>query len=408
MVGQWVDWVRERASNPAVESLSLKAVLNHIPPVVESLGHYVINPTYAVREEMLGHLKMHGQIRRDQGYDIRDVMAELDGLSHLIMHRMQAEVLASDEAAGQRFGLKAALTVFGRLSGGLRALAFVTLGVYRDSEEDRRQELARRLAEFGRTIGHELRSPLNSISLSASVLEHAELWSDEARRGHQLGVIRTAVQHAEGLLYDIDLLAMVQSAQSAPRMNPLPVVLEAVREEMLARAKARDVELDLAPSPPRLSVETVVAQLTLTNVISNAIKYCDPDKDSRWVKVLATTDESADATYVVLEVEDNGLGIPGELQSRVFQRHFRGHPDVAEGTGLGLAITHELLVERGGRIDVESEEGRGTCVRVRLPAIDADSVAAYTRSERPEGLMHLAVRELVEQDAARAADEPNA
>lgn len=400
IVGEWVDWIRSRISNPAVESLSVHGLLDHIPPVVDHLANYLINPTYAVRDEMLSHLRMHGQVRRDQGYDVRDVMAELDGLSHLIMRRMQEELVASDT----QYDLDATLTVFGRLSAGLRAMAFVAVGVYKDTARDRRQELARRLAEFGRTIGHELRSPLNSIALSAEVLEDAAIVTDDERRCQQIEVIRSAVKHAEGLLYDIEVLSSAESAHTAPHMSPLSRVLESVHDELTARARSRDVTLDFDPAAPRLAVETVVAQLVLTNLVSNAIKYSDPDKPERWVRVRAREEARADSLFVLLEVCDNGIGIPADFQSRVFQRHFRAHPEVAEGAGLGLAITHELVVERGGSIELESEDGHGSTLRVRVRALDVESIEAYTRGEGAEGLMYTAVRELLEHNFPEGGD----
>ena len=84
------------------------------------------------------------------------------------------------------------------------------------------------------------------------------------------------------------------------------------------------------------------------------------------------------------------------MQTQVFRRNFRGHPEVAEGTGLGLAITQELLVERGGAIELTSTEGEGTTVRARIPAVEADSLEGARRSVRPETMMHNAVSALLE------------
>ena len=401
IVAEWVEWIRQRISNPVVESLSTHGLLDHIPPVIDHLGVYLVNPTYAVREEMLSQLRLHGQIRRDQGFDLRDVMAELDGLSHLIMRRMHAELLSHAED----HSLDAALTIFGRLAAGLRALAFVALGVYRETEADRGQELARRLAEFGRTIGHELRSPLNAIALSADVLQDPAFFADDERRSQQLDIIRSGVKHAHGLLYDIDVLAMAESARTAPHMSPLPKVLESVRDELSARARSMDVTLEFDSSPPRLAVETVVAQLVLTNLINNAIKYSDPEKERRRVTIRAHEAGMEDSLFVMLEVSDNGIGIPEDFQSRVFQRHFRVHAEVAEGTGLGLAITQELVLERGGTIELESMEGEGTTIRAKIRALDADSIDAYKRGEGPEGLMRAAVREVLKSESKASADD---
>lgn len=389
IVNEWVEWVLSRESAPPAERLSFSGVRNHIPPVIENLGHYVRNPVFAVREEMLGHLRMHGRIRRDQGYDLGDTMAELDGLSHMVMRTVEGKILE----VGDEHGLEAALTVFGRLSAGLRAMSFVTLGVYRESEQDWAQELGHRLAEFGRTVAHELRSPLNSISLSAEVLDDPRMGAQDDQRHQQLQVIRKAVAHAGGLLHDIDMLAMVESAQTTSRAISIPALLEGSREELAPRADAVGVILRFPAQPPDVAVESVVAQLALTNLLSNAIKYSDPDKPKRHVEVRVQAYLDQDPAMVEFEVEDNGLGIADHLQPRVFQRHFRAHPETAEGTGLGLAITQDLVTERGGSVELTSREGSGTCVTVRLQAMGS---ANTSRDFSGESLMHQAVRELLQ------------
>jgi signal transduction histidine kinase len=158
------------------------------------------------------------------------------------------------------------------------------------------------------------------------------------------------------------LLAMTEAAQTEARMGALPGLLEAVREELVARAGARGVRMEISDQLPRIAVERVVAQLALANVIGNSIKYCDPGKKDRWVRVSASVSHHEDTPFACLVVEDNGLGIPEQYRSRVFQRGFRAHPAVADGTGLGLTITRQLVLERGGTIDLTSEEGRGTRV----------------------------------------------
>ncbi len=225
------------------------------------------------------------------------------------------------------------------------------------------REIARRRTEFERIIGHELRSPLNTISLSADVLEAMD---DAAVRRRHLSVIRSAVRQASDLLIDLDLLVMMeQGARNSTPMVPLADVMKGVREELALQAETAEVDLSFASPPPRLYVERVVARLALSNLVSNAIKYRDRAKSTHWIRVSA---EAARGERVVVEVADNGIGIDSGNHQRVFERHFRASPELAEGSGLGLAIVREVLTDRGGGIDLCSEEFVGTTVRVHLRA----------------------------------------
>jgi signal transduction histidine kinase len=110
-------------------------------------------------------------------------------------------------------------------------------------------------------------------------------------------------------------------------------------------------------------------ELALVNLLSNAIKYSDPEKPERHVEVCeAETQEG----WCRLEVRDNGIGIPQHSLEKIFQRFERGHSAREEqfqigGLGLGLSIADECVHGMGGRIDVESTEGRGTVFAVTLP-----------------------------------------
>jgi signal transduction histidine kinase len=198
---------------------------------------------------------------------------------------------------------------------------------------------------------------------------------------------------------------MTEAAQTEARMGALPGLLEAVREELVARAGARGVRMEISDQLPRIAVERVVAQLALANVIGNSIKYCDPGKKDRWVRVSASVSHHEDTPFACLVVEDNGLGIPEQYRSRVFQRGFRAHPAVADGTGLGLTITRQLVLERGGTIDLTSEEGRGTRVTITLRATDAEAGRASAVTQ-PEDLMRQSIRSLIDPNPDDlAADE---
>ena len=81
---------------------------------------------------------------------------------------------------------------------------------------------------------------------------------------------------------------------------------------------------------------------------------------------------------VVVEVRDNGVGMTKEVQGQLFQPFFTTKP-VGEGTGLGLAVAYGIITGHGGRIEVESEPGRGTCFTVRLPCAGEESAGRRER-----------------------------
>jgi signal transduction histidine kinase len=97
----------------------------------------------------------------------------------------------------------------------------------------------------------------------------------------------------------------------------------------------------------------------LLNLLVNAIQACDRDGVVR-----AST--RSDQTGVVIEVHDNGCGIAPEYRSRLFEPFFTTKP-IGQGTGLGLSVSYGIVRDHGGVIEVESEPGRGSTFRVKLP-----------------------------------------
>ncbi|MDP9122472.1 MAG: ATP-binding protein, partial [Acidobacteriota bacterium] len=113
----------------------------------------------------------------------------------------------------------------------------------------------------------------------------------------------------------------------------------------------------LFPDVPRfLRGDPARLRQVLINLIGNAIKYSDPAKSDRWVRIGFRREEG----YWRISVSDNGVGIPDAMHNLVFEQFVRAHPEVADGTGLGLAIAREAVSQMGGRIWLESEAGTGT------------------------------------------------
>jgi two-component system phosphate regulon sensor histidine kinase PhoR len=129
-------------------------------------------------------------------------------------------------------------------------------------------------------------------------------------------------------------------------------------------------ECDYLPLPWILGDPDQILR-AITNLVANAINYT-LDGGKIWVRSRVELAEHEKPEWVIIEVTDTGIGIPAAELPDIFQRFYRGsnvNPSIP-GTGLGLAIIKEIVDLHGGTIDIESEEGRGSTFRLRLPVLD--------------------------------------
>lgn len=219
-------------------------------------------------------------------------------------------------------------------------------------------------ADFVASVSHDLRTPLTSIlGFTELLAEDPEL--SEAQRDR----VRVIERNARRLLHLIrDLLTAGQVAHSGLALDLRHVDLcDLVRDvvaahEPAARAGAVKVHDELGgPLPVRGDAARLVQ--AVDNVVSNAVKY---SRESGRVTVRGERVDGA----VVLRVRDDGVGIAQADQARVFDRFYRAETvrgGKVPGTGLGLYITQEIVRAHGGRVELESEPGVGTEVRIVLP-----------------------------------------
>jgi signal transduction histidine kinase len=242
-----------------------------------------------------------------------------------------------------------------------------------------RDQLERMKDEFVLTASHELRSPLTSVQGFAELLllEREQLGPKQAET---VEVILDNTRHLVRLLND--LLDLARSDAGRLTIKPVPtetapLVEDAVRT-MRAQFDARGqrLDVDLEAGLPRIEADTDRIRQILVNLLTNANEYC-PESAAIEVKARGA---GAD---VEIDVIDDGPGIPEEQLAHIFERFSRGDAGETQrvgGTGLGLAISKSLVELHGGTIEAESEPGRGSTFRVRLPATGAPESTAPERS----------------------------
>ncbi len=220
--------------------------------------------------------------------------------------------------------------------------------------------------EFVANVSHELRTPLSILRGYIEVLlDEPETPREELAR--ILSIMERHSKRLQRLVDDLLSLAQLESSGatlelSAVRVDELFNNLIRDWKEKLA-AKHLKVIVDLTPEALTLHADGTRLEEVLYNLLDNAVKF---SRENGEIYLRATRLGSD----MVLSVSDNGLGIGKEHLSRIFERFYRADKARSRelgGTGLGLAIVKHIAQLHGGRVEAESELGRGTSIRVVLP-----------------------------------------
>ncbi len=221
--------------------------------------------------------------------------------------------------------------------------------------------------DFVANVSHELKTPLSAIRGFAETLSDGAL-DDRVASERFLDRILKQCSRLEALLSDLLTLSRLEHPTASTGwvdVDMRAVVSEAIdltSEALVDRGLRLDVDLQPVPHFPG-DTEAIV-RLSL-NLLENAIKYNQPE--GRVAVRLA-----AEGDLIVLEVADTGIGISADAIARLFERFYRvdkGRSRDEGGTGLGLAIVKHAAQLHGGRVEVESDLGRGSTFRVELPIV---------------------------------------
>jgi signal transduction histidine kinase len=179
-----------------------------------------------------------------------------------------------------------------------------------------------------------------------------------------------------------NLLELSRVTTRQQRNVTLPHAATEAARQLRDTAASRGVTIRLADDLPSVEVNAAAVELCLTNLLSNGIKYADPNRTERWVEVRGRVlhDDDGAPAELAIEVADNGLGVPEPEREHLFERFFRAHETIApdvEGTGLGLNIVRDVVEGIGGRVWAEFP-GDGSVFAFTVPCrrdSDATEVA---------------------------------
>ena len=223
-------------------------------------------------------------------------------------------------------------------------------------------ELLRR--ELVANVSHELKTPLTSIAGYAETLIGQPGLDTEARRFAE--TILANARRMQRLVDDLLDLSKIESGGWQPETRSLAVEAAArdAWRPLTERAAGHGVQLEIATNATTINGDPEALRQIFTNLFDNALRHTRQGGRIR----VATQRLGHD---IVVRVSDTGSGIPAEHLPRIFERFYRVDPGRSReegGTGLGLAIVKHLVEAHGGRVEAESELGRGTTILLYFPA----------------------------------------
>lgn len=235
----------------------------------------------------------------------------------------------------------------------------------RSREREHFEELNAVKDQFVRMVSHDLKNPLNNVIGFAYMLEQrpTKISPDDVMLFAQ-----QIQQSAQKMLRLITELLDLSKIESGAALALQPVVLADLLDkhaaDIVPSAQRKGISISYMPPPPiTLSLDTVRFGQVIDNLLSNAVKYTP---EGGQIELLA----QVTASEVIIQIADNGLGIPENDIPHLFDKFYRVRTEqhmAAEGTGLGLSIVRAIVEQHGGRIWVESELGVGSMFSIGLP-----------------------------------------
>ena len=377
LTGRWLVRIADRVALTPNRIFPTDDLMDHVPLLLLGIADYIEDPARPVLADtpVIAKAMELGALRHTQGFDEHQLLKEYEILGG-ILFQFLADSVDTIDTDCTRAEL---ITCAGRLFQAIAVIQQATTTQFLMLARAQIAEREDRLRTFNRALTHELRNRIGAAMGAAQIMEMDEIGETERQRLN--GVVLRNMEGMRGVLDNLLVLTGLPLESRQQRHVRLPEAAQEAARQVRAAARARNVELRIDPLLPAVEVSAAAVELCLTNLLANAIKYSDPQAETRWVEVrgrLVTVD--GELLEVIVEVVDNGLGVPADSRGRLFQRFFRAHEQAMphiEGTGLGLSIIRDTVGGLGGRAWAEFPEA-GSLFAFSLPCRREADVTAAT------------------------------
>ncbi len=221
-------------------------------------------------------------------------------------------------------------------------------------------KINRELDSFVYSVSHNLRAPLMSV---LGLLNLARLQEGKEEMNQYFQMMEQSIQKLDNTLKEIlDYSRNARKDVDVEQVNIRDVVNDSIKRLLYMEGSDKITKtIDIIEQSP-LYCDAYRLLVIFNNLLSNSIKYRDPQKEESFIHFYITIEKR----LLTIRVQDNGIGIPAHFLPKVFNMFYRA-TERSEGAGLGLYIVRETVQKLGGRVDVQSEYGIGTTFEIEIP-----------------------------------------
>ena len=248
----------------------------------------------------------------------------------------------------------------------IRSIVIIRDITERRKAEEKLKETMEIKSQFISTVSHELRTPLAAMKEGIAIVLDEVAGRINGKQKKFLDIAKRNVDRLENMINNILDFQKLEAEKTGLHIqnNDIKQIFLEVHETMVLYAEKNGVELlfELADNLPEARFDRDRIVQVLINLLGNAIKFTP--KGGRANLNVQHRDEE-----LIITVSDTGVGIPEKELPKIFERFYRAeqHREEIQGTGLGLSIVHKIVMRHGGRVEVESDVGKGSIFTVFLP-----------------------------------------
>lgn len=361
-------------------SLSSRALRDNLPEICQTVVETVISANSQMEPDdtlpeldRIGQGTKHGYVRSTQNFKIEELVREFSLLKQVAIEELTPYLLTySPEQVIKK------LSCVDRAIDGIVQNSFQSYATVRKRQLDdlrqqvflTKQELTRLIAAHQESLSylvHEIKNPLTSI------IGYSDLFIRQQQQDDSIGNlehIQQVLQQGRKVLRLINDTSEISAFkqgnfQVRPKEVDICALLENITLCLKASVEAKQLELITSCQPERLVIysDSLRLQQIITNLLINAVRYTQ-------VGTIEVSCLLVEIDRLEIRVADTGVGISKSEQEHIFEPYFRGrqsHNDAPEGIGLGLAIVAQLVAGLNGRIELNSELGKGSIFIVTIP-----------------------------------------